>query len=92
MGKDEKTVLFVVGRDSVVEARRMLGYCQKADIFLVGRGLLLPTAMFPKRKVYALREEAESMGVGNKAGEGLLLAEAADMVDILLAHKIYNFS
>ncbi len=92
MGKDEKTVLFVVGRDSVVEARRMLGYCQKADIFLVGRGLLLPTAMFPKRKVYALREEAESMGVGNKAGEGLLLVEAADMVDILLAHKIYNFS
>ena len=37
MGTDEKTVLFVVGRDSVVEARRMLGYCEKADVFLVGR-------------------------------------------------------
>ncbi len=92
MGTDEKKVLFVVGRDSVVEARRMLGYCKKADVFLVGRGLLLPTAMFPKRKVYALREEAELMGVGNKTGEGLILTEASDMVDILLEHKIYNFS
>ena len=86
MGTDEKTVLFVVGRDSVVQARRMLGYCEKADVFLVGRGLLLPTVMFPKRKVYALREEAELMGVGNKSGE------AAEMVDILLEHKVYNFS
>lgn len=92
MGTDEKTVLFVVGRDSVVEARRMLGYCEKADIFLVGRGLLLPTVMFPKRKIYALREEAELMGVGNKSGEGLHLVEADEMIDILLEHKVYNFS
>ena len=48
--------------------------------------------MFPKRKVYALREEAELMGVGNKSGEGLHLVEAAEMVDILLEHKVYNFS
>ena len=48
--------------------------------------------MFPKRKVYALREEAELMGVGNKTGEGLILTEASEMVDILLEHKIYNFS
>ncbi|MGM9998692.1 MAG: hypothetical protein ACI38Q_04785 [Candidatus Bruticola sp.] len=92
MGTDKKTDLFVVGRDSVVEARRMLGYCDEADIFLVGRGLLLPAAMFPKRKIYALREEAEAMGIGNKSGEGLYLVSAAEMVDILLEHRVYNFS
>ena len=92
MSTEEKRGLYVVGRESVVEARRMLGFDPQADVFLVGRGLLLPVNMFSNRKIYALREEAEAIGVGDKVGEGLELVDAATMIDILLQHQIYNFS
>ncbi len=88
--------LFVVGRDSVVEARRMLDFSPEADVFLVGRGLMLPVAMFAKNDVYhdvyALKEEAEAMGLGAKEGKGFHLVTAEEMIDIILDHKIVNFT
>lgn len=89
----EKLALYIINRDSAVEARNLLKYDGNAEVLLVGRGIMLPIAqMFPNRRVYILKAEAEAMGVGDKSGENLELIEPEAMVEILLDRQIFCFS
>lgn len=88
-----KIALYIINRDSAVEARSLLKFDNEAEVLLVGRGIMLPIAqMFPKRKVYILRAEAEAMGVGDKSGENLEMIEPEAMVEIMLNRQIFCFS
>lgn len=86
--------LYIVSRESVVEAMRILKSGVEADVLLVGRGVLVPVTenMFGKRKIYVMREELKSMGIPDKKGDNLEIVSAEEMIDIIAERRIYNFS
>ncbi|MBQ7568706.1 hypothetical protein IJT17_07880 [bacterium] len=85
--------LYIVSRESVVEARRLIEVDNAAVVLLVGRGLFLPThKLFAKKKVYAILEEVQEQGLEGHLAQGIECLPAADVVNLILDSTVLNFS
>lgn len=87
-----KERLYIVSRESVVEARRMLEKDHEGAVLLVGRGLLLPADLFGKRDIYAIEEEVNKFGMQGKLSDNVRVCSAGDVVDVILDRQVVNFS
>ena len=84
--------LYIVSRESVVEARRLIDVDDSASVLLVGRGLFLPTKLFGKKKIYAVAEEVKEQGLAESLADDIECLSAADIVNLILNKDVLNFS
>ncbi|MDO5297596.1 MAG: hypothetical protein Q4F00_13395 [bacterium] len=84
--------LYIVSRESVVEARRLIDVDEDALVLLVGRGLFLPVQLFDKRKVYAISEEVKEQGLEGKLSAKVECLPANEVIDLILDNTVLNFS
>lgn len=84
--------LYIVSRESVVEARRLTDIDDDAVILLVGRGLFLPTKLFDKKHVYAISEEVKEQGLEGRLSPLIKCIPATEVIDLILDNTVLNFS
>ena len=84
--------LYIVSRESVVEARRLTDVDEDALILLVGRGLFLPVKLFDKKKIYAIAEEVKEQGLEGKLSDKVECLPANEVIDLILDNSVLNFS
>lgn len=89
--------LYIVSRESVVEAGNLTKIDEDAAVLLVGRGLFLPSSIFnertskSKRMLYAIAEEVAEQGLGETLSGSVACLPATEIVDLLMEHSVLNF-
>lgn len=98
MGENlNKKRLYIVSRESVVEAGNLTKIDEEAAVLLVGRGLFLPPTIFnergskSKRHIYAIAEEVAEQGIGGALADSVTCLPAAEIVDLFLEYNVLNF-
>ncbi len=91
MAQDKKH-LYIISRESVVEARRLTDIDNDGEVLLVGRGLFLPIKLFGNKQIYAIAEEVQEQGLQDKLTEGISCLAAKDVLNLILERQVFNFS
>lgn len=84
--------LYIISRESLVEARRLCDIDDEARVLLVGRGLFLPIKLFDKKKIYAISEEVREQGLEGFLDKSIKIIGAQEVVDMILSSRVLNFS
>lgn len=83
--------LYVVGRETAVEARLLLELPQEASVLLLGRAVMLPAGFFGNREIFALSEELQELGLEGKISPAVKPLSAREIVNLLLERQVFNF-
>lgn len=84
--------LYIVSRESVVEARRLVEADNNASILLVGRGLFLPVKLFGDKTVFAIDEEVKEQGLKDHIDKRITCLSSEAVVEMLFRYTVLNFS